>query len=223
MTLTPAWQNPASVPTRIHLAELGSLYLRGKIWWLEYWQEGTQHRESSKSQDERVARKLLKQRHAELNRDEFISPKNDRLLVKEFLEAVKLDYQLAGNRSQATLRWRLAPLLKSFGHLRASKLTTSMVDSYKAQRLEAGKAGATVNRELATLRRAYRLVVKRKLIAVGKVPTIDLLPENNAREGFLEPADLEGVVSNLPAYLQDFARFAYQSGWRKGEVQTLEW
>jgi integrase len=36
-------------------------------------------------------------------------------------------------------------------------------------------------------------------------------------------ADFEAVAAHLPAYLQDFARFAYESGWRKGEVATLEW
>ena len=37
-------------------------------------------------------------------------------------------------------------------------------------------------------------------------PVIRLLPERNAREGFLEPATFEHVT-----------------GWRKGEVQTLAW
>ena len=31
------------------------------------------------------------------------------------------------------------------------------------------------------------------------------------------------MVTALPADLQDVARFAYRSGWRKGEVLTLEW
>ena len=27
----------------------------------------------------------------------------------------------------------------------------------------------------------------------------------------------------MPAYLQDFSRFAYLTGWRKGEVTSLTW
>ena len=50
-----------------------------------------------------------------------------------------------------------------------------------------------------------------------------LLAEHNAREGFLEPGDFESLVRQLPEYLQDFTTFAYLSGWRRGEVQTLEW
>ena len=39
----------------------------------------------------------------------------------------------------------------------------------------------------------------------------------------MEPADFESIVKNLPEDLQDFARFAYLTGWRKGELQSLTW
>ena len=210
-------------PQRIHLDELGSIFLRGRVWWIEFWEEGVQHRESSRSQNEKEARKLLKQRRAELARDEFINPRNDRLLVKEFLDAVKLDYKLAGNRSQDTLAFRLAPLLDAFGHMRASKVSTSMIETYKGKRLSAGKARATCNRELAVLKRAYTLAVEQKRISIGKVPTITLLPEDNARQGFVDYEDFTALVGHLPVPLDDVARFAYSSGWRRGEILSLEW
>ena len=31
------------------------------------------------------------------------------------------------------------------------------------------------------------------------------------------------MVAALPAYLQDFTRFAYLTGWRKGEIISLKW
>ena len=42
-------------------------------------------------------------------------------------------------------------------------------------------------------------------------------------QGFFERPDLEAVVAALPAYLQDFTRFAYLTGWRKGEGISLKW
>ena len=48
-----------------------------------------------------------------------------------------------------------------------------------------------------------------------------MLPENNTRQGFFERPDLEAVVAALPGYLQDFTRFAYLTGWRKGEIIPL--
>jgi integrase len=54
-------------------------------------------------------------------------------------------------------------------------------------------------------------------------PHVAMLAEDNARQGFLEPADFAAVRAHLPAYLTDAATFAYLIGWRKGEVKTLEW
>jgi integrase len=50
-----------------------------------------------------------------------------------------------------------------------------------------------------------------------------VLAENNTRQGFFERPDLEAVVTALPAYLQDLTRFAYLTGWRKGEIISLRW
>ena len=47
--------------------------------------------------------------------------------------------------------------------------------------------------------------------------------ERDFQEGFLERATFDAVVRALPDDLQDFARFAYLTGWRRGEVQTLGW
>jgi integrase len=54
-------------------------------------------------------------------------------------------------------------------------------------------------------------------------PQVPKLRAVNARTGFLEPADFAAFCAELPAYLQPVARFAYLSGWRRGEVLGLQW
>lgn len=54
-------------------------------------------------------------------------------------------------------------------------------------------------------------------------PHIRRLPERNARQGFFEAEEIEAVIVHLPHYLQDFVRFGYLSGWRKGEIASLTW
>jgi integrase len=50
-----------------------------------------------------------------------------------------------------------------------------------------------------------------------------VLTENNTQQGFFERPDLEAVVAALPDDLRDFTRFAYLTGWRKGEIISLKW
>jgi site-specific recombinase XerD len=101
----------------------------------------------------------------------------------------------------------------AFGFDRAVDVSGSAIERYKASRLGEKKAPATVNRELALIRRAFRLGLKQKLIAT--MPSLELLAEQNARPGFFEHADLEALIGPLPHDLRDFTRFAYLSGWRK--------
>jgi integrase len=40
---------------------------------------------------------------------------------------------------------------------------------------------------------------------------------------FFERAEFEAVIAALPEYLQDFTRFAFLCGWRKGQIASLKW
>jgi integrase len=212
----------------------GSAYRRGRIWWVRFNHRGQEYRESSRSEHERAAWQLLKKRWKQIGRKRFVGPSEDRIRVSELLDALVTEYVTHGRRSRATLPSRLAPLRAAFADMRAVDLTGAHIERYKADRLAATSrrhdretgvsrpvAPATINRELAALRKAFRMAVEQERLTT--VPVIKLLPERNEREGFLEPATFEAVLRDLAADLQDFARFAYLTGWRKGEVQTLAW
>jgi integrase len=55
-------------------------------------------------------------------------------------------------------------------------------------------------------------------------PHIELLDENNARQGFFEPDQYRDVLKHLPDDIRPVVSFAYITGWRvKSEVLTREW
>jgi len=207
---------------------LGSVYQRGRMWWIAYWSRGKQLRESSGSTKQADAERLLKRRIQDHGKGRVIDPKaEERLRTEDLFEAVVTDYKANGKRSLDTLEDRLVPLRAAFGLDRAIDVDEARIEKYKAERLvskaRGGKlvAPATVNRELAALRRAFRLGLKHRRIS--RAPDIEMLAEAAPREGFVEPNRFEGLVSHLPAYLQDFARFDYIVGWRKGALKALRW
>lgn len=53
-------------------------------------------------------------------------------------------------------------------------------------RQKEGRQNATINRELALLRRSFRLGYEHDPQLVFRLPIIKALPEDNVREGFLE-------------------------------------
>lgn len=215
---------PAATPNRQHLQGFGTIYRRGRVWWIKWSKDGKRRRESSKSERDTDAIKLLRRRIEEQARDSRRDPgAENRVTMAQLFDALVADYTANGRRSGATLAFRLAPLREAFGQGKAHDVKASSIKRYTDQRRAAGKAPATINRELAALRRAFTIAVEQERLSSASIPRVKLFAEHNARQGFLERADFEAVVSRLPVYLQDYARFAYGSGWRKGEVATLEW
>jgi len=211
---------------RKHIPDLGSIYLRGRTWHCEFWKAGVQHRESTRTTGEKEAVEFLRGRVLALDQGKYVGPRAERLTVADLLDLVTADYVNRGNRSGRTLKFRVAPLKDELGHLGAAQLhEANAVETYKARRLRQGIAKGTVNRELAALRRAYRLAArgKHRLITPAEVPTIEMFPEAAARQGFLDFDDFQALLAHLPAPIDDIARFAFHSGWRRGEIVTLRW
>jgi integrase len=202
----------------------GRKYLRGDVVWIEFWHRGKQCRESTGQTGragERAADKLLKKRWQAIGQGRFVGPSEERVLLTALLDAVKVDYEVNGRRSGWTLAYRLKPLRVTFAGERAVDVTEERIARYTQARLTEGYAPASVNRELAVLRRAFRLAVRQKRISVA--PVITMLVENNARQGFVEPATFLEITKHLTSPLDDVARFGYLTGARKNEVLTLAW
>lgn len=94
----------------------------------------------------------------------------------------------------------------------------------KADRTQYGKppANATINRELAALKRGFSLAID-----AGKLthkPKFPMLREHNIRTGFFERDHFTAVHAQFAAPLQAVAHFAYITGWRtRSEALPLQW
>lgn len=118
-------------------------------------------------------------------------------------------------------RYHVKPVRSFFSVTRTVDLTTGRVEQFIKERQEAGKTNATINRETGALKQALNLARKQGRLA--RIPYIPMLKEDNARQGFFEREDFEAVVASLAPAIADIARFAYLSGWRKGEILPLQW
>jgi hypothetical protein len=121
-------------------------------WWLKYRAGGRIVRQSSGSDKEKQARKLLAVREGAAAEGKVILPRADKVTVRELADDLKAEYAAKRRRSADRLEFSLAHLLPVLGDRRAVQLTSAEITKYAHQRQEAGAANATVNRELAALR-----------------------------------------------------------------------
>jgi site-specific recombinase XerD len=200
----------------------GSLRLRGRIWWLRYRIGGKEHWESSHSTSRKVAERLLVRRRTELDHGILTEPDARRVRFEDLETIVRADYRTRGRRSLARVEIALTHLRETFGSNRALAITADRIAAYEATRLEAKAARATVNYELATLRRAFRLAVRHRRLP--SVPAISIPAPRNARTGFFAADDFAAVLEQLPEYLRPVMHFGYLTGWRvRSEVLPLTW
>jgi integrase len=164
----------------------------------------------------------LRQWEGQAAEGRHVAPRADRVKVGELLDDLVTDYRANGRRSLPRLQFSLAHLGPVFADRLAHRVTGADVQAYAAARLAAGAKPATVNRELAALRRAFRLGLEHGRIA--RAPVIRGLQEQNVRAGFFEREQFEAVRRHLPEYLRPVATFAYITGWRvQSEVLPLQW
>lgn len=98
------------------------------------------------------------------------------------------------------------------------------MEKYKSQRRKESAAPATINRELATLRRVFNYGKRSTPPRVFAVPNIQLFPENNARQGFVEQDAFERMAAEAAKdglWLWAFLELGFTYGWRKGELIGL--
>ena len=90
---------------------------------------------------------------------------------------------------------------------------------YIEKRMNEGFTSASIDRELAALKRMFSLAAECTPAKVGQVPFIPTLKEPNTRKGFFEHEEYLAVKDALPSYLKPVVTFAYHTGWRLGEIQ----
>ena len=74
------------------LSGLGKPYLRGTMWWIEYWHRSQRFRESSHSTNEKDAWKLLKRRWKEIGRGHPVGPQLERTTFDDLMDGIRADY-----------------------------------------------------------------------------------------------------------------------------------
>ena len=58
---------------------------------------------------------------------------------------------------------------------------------------------------------------------MARIPAIKLLPEYSVRNEFFTRVEIDGLLPYLPDYLRDVVLVGFLTGWRKGEIATLNW
>ena len=179
----------------------GGIYRRGGVLWIRYSFRGQKFRESSGSTDEAKALQLLKRRIKEMGRARFVGPAEERLRFEDLMRMLVTDYEINRRRSLDKLSCRIAHLSEAFSQVRAIDITSDRIAAYVLARQQPGDDGrcatnATINRELAALKRALSLAIRAGRLGSG--PHIAMLKEDAPRQGFISHGEFSALRDSFP-------------------------
>ena len=153
-----------------------------RFWSIRYFINGKMFQESSSSKLKRDAEHLLKVRLDEVRAGNPDPSASARTTFEELAGLLRNDYVINDRKSAVRVERSIGHLRRFFDNRFAYSITPAAVIEYTSQSKTEGAANATINSELAALKRAFKLGKKSSLVT--HVPAIDLLVERNRRTCF---------------------------------------
>lgn len=144
------------------LRGMGRVFQRGQVYWIGYYFRGKEYRESSLSTNIGDAKKLLKKRLGEMGRGKLVGPSEEKVTFGEIAEMLRQDYKVNARKAAKAITYPIRHLENTFGLDRALDITTDRIKAHIAQRQDSGAKNATINRELAALKRMFRSPYRRE-------------------------------------------------------------
>ncbi len=214
------------------------LYKRqdSRFWWMAYTVKSGQRCESTKTPSKELAKKILKQREAEIVLGRFqVGWPGERVTFAELCEEFSRSHSSTLSvKSQENHQIFLKNLRVYFGDRKLTEIDERAVVEYRNYRRrqplkwnpKRTVKGATVNRELACLHCIFQFALKRKYIAEN--PTSDVKHFNERQERpskrMLTVDDEHRILEAAPPHLRVAIVLLVQTGGRTySEGLSLRW
>jgi site-specific recombinase XerD len=197
------------------------MFRRGSVWWVSFRVNDKQVRLSTGTENKALAKKIEAKIRTEIAEGRYFEKIPDRTF-KELMEKV-LNDPVANLKSKYSYENRVNQIISHFGEMNLSEITPSVIQEYKAKRKAEGLKPATLNREIATMKKAFSLAVEWEWLKHNPIAKVSLEKENNARTRWLTYGEESELLPVCPEWLKEIVVFALNTGMRSGEILSLEW
>jgi integrase len=212
------------------------VFKKQSVYWIDYYVQGHRKRERI-GPDKRLAETVLKKRRVEIAEGKYLDKQRPVTTTFDELADAYFAYVVHQQRKRSWPRDRtsIRALSAYFGGKRLSDITPAVIEQYRAWRRESvsrrGQAPtpATLNRELACLKRMFNVAIKGLLVLKGGVPVsnpaarVSLERETNERDRVFSQNEFQALMDVAPAHLKPIVLAAYHTGMRRSEILGLTW
>lgn len=200
------------------------LVKRGNVWWMSFTYEGRQVRKSTETSDKRLAEAILGKVKVQIVEGKYFDkPKEDPKTFLELMERYLREH--ASRRTHYRRYVNMVNNLKAFfGDPKLHQVTPKMIVAFKNKRYADGVMPATINRELAMLKKAFNLACREwEWTKDNPVCRVSMEREQNTRDHWLTEGDEQRLLGAATPWVKELVIFAINTGMRRGEILGLTW
>lgn len=203
-----------------------SIFKRGNVYWYHFLFNGEHTQKSTKQGNPRTARQMEAAYRTALAKGEVgIEERKAAPMFSEIAKRFIAHVEARHENKPQTVQFYVAKLsrlleYKPIAGARLDRIDEGVIEGYVVAR-RAAVGPATVNRELATLRRMLRLAHEWR--EIQRVPRIRLLTGERVRDFVLSRKQEMLYLAACPQPLNDIAVLMLETGLRIGETLHVEW
>lgn len=219
----------------------GRIYKRGKVWYIDYWANGERIRERSGG-SKATALEELGTKTSDIKRGNlgFIDKKREGAVLFSNFAKEYLRIKAASPKPKRSLRCitgSMKNLKAFFGEMHLAKITPEEIERYQSKRLgdkignlkdpqkpSRNVKGASINRELATLRNVFNVARKKKVFyGDNPVSEVFFFPEEKRRHYILRNStEYSALIRAADPRLRPIIMVAVETGLRKNDILNIK-
>ncbi len=200
------------------------LYKRGPVWWMSFMCNSIRYRQSTETADKKLAQKILDKIRGEVVEGKWFErlPGEDKSF-KDMMEKYLAEHA-SKKASAKDFEGYSKTLISFFGDQIVTDVTPKDINAYKTKRHQDGVKPATINRELAAMKKAFNLALKEwEWVRENPVLKVSMEQENNKRDRWLKGEEEMKLLAASPPWLRELIIFALNTGMRLSEILELKW
>lgn len=200
------------------------LVKRGNVWWMSFTYEGRQIRRSTETSDKRLAEAILGKVKVQIVEGKYFDkPREEAKTFSELMDRYLREH--ASRRMHYRRYKNMVENLKAFfGDPKLHHVTPKTIVAFKNKRYADGVMPATINRELAVLKKAFNLACREwEWVRDNPVCRVSMEREQNTRDRWLTEEEEGRLLKIAPLWLRELVLFAANTGMRRGEILALNW
>ena len=201
------------------------LYKRGQTWWISFSYNGRQVRQSTETDDKKLAEKIYHKVLTEVAEGKWLDKlPGAKETFTDMMDKYMEEYSKPNKASYSRDAISIKHLLPSFGDYYVTDITPKLIQQYKTKSRRENASPCSINRELALMKHAYTLAINEWEWAQNNpVKQVSLEKEPAPRDRWLTYEEEKDLLQACPVWVREIVLFALETGCRRGEMLSLLW